>query len=246
MYGRYFEPFVGGGAMFFRLAPASACLTDMNAELIGTYKAVRDEVELVIRHAGKLAAQHDEDFYYETRELWNASRAQLSPSQRAATFLYLNKTCFNGLWRVNKKGFFNVPAGRYSNPTVCDAEALRAASAALEKAELACRPFEHVVDEAGAGDFVYFDPPYDPVSGTSDFTSYTADSFTADDQARLAKVFRRLADRGCAVMLSNSDTPFVRKLYAGFKIDRVKCARAINSKADGRGAVNEVIVTNDF
>jgi DNA adenine methylase len=246
LFGRYFEPFVGGGALFFRLGPPAACLTDMNAELVGTYRAIRDEVELVIRHAGKLAAQHEETFYYATRARWNEARAELSPAQRAATFLYLNKTCYNGLWRVNRRGDFNVPAGRYANPTVCDPESLRAASWALQKAELSCAPFERVLDEADAGDFVYFDPPYDPVSGTSDFTSYTVDAFSADDQARLARVFRQLADRGCAVMLSNSDTPYVRKLYAGFKIDRVKCARAINSKADRRGDVNEVIVSNNF
>ena len=245
-YRRYFEPFVGGGALFFRLAPRAAVLSDLNADLVQTYTSVRDEVELVVRHAMRHRTLHSEEYYYSVRERWNESRKTLSPSARAAMFLYMNKTCYNGLWRVNRKGEFNVPAGRYANPTILDAEAMRAASFALQEAELCAKPFDHVLDEADAGDFVYFDPPYDPVSETSDFTSYTADAFGVAEQHRLAEVYRKLSDRGCAVMLSNSDTPLVRKLYAGFRIDRVMCARAINSRADARGAVAEVIVTNRY
>lgn len=245
-YRRYFEPFVGGGALFFRLRPAAAHLSDLNADLIGCYKAVRDDVDAVIRHLARHRTLHSETYFYQVRERWNAGLWAEAPAARAAAFVYMNKTCFNGLWRVNRRGEFNVPAGRYANPTIVDADGLRAASAALRKAELSSAPFERVLDEADAGDFVYFDPPYDPVSTTADFTSYTADAFGAPDQARLAQVFRALADRGCAVMLSNSDTACVRKLYAGFRIERVMCNRAINSKADGRGAVAEVIVTNAF
>lgn len=245
-YRRYFEPFVGGGALYFRLLPPAAVLTDLNGELIGCYQAVRDQVEEVIAAIARLRARHDEEHYYAVRERWNAERERMTPVTRAATFIYLNKTCYNGLWRVNRSGAFNVPAGRYENPSILDPEGLRAASAALRCAAIGRARFEQVLDEADAGDFVYFDPPYDPVGATADFTSYTPDSFGAADQARLADVFRQLAGRGCAVMLSNSDTPLVRRLYAGFRVDRVFCARAINSRGDARGAVAEVIVTNPF
>ncbi len=245
-YRRYFEPFLGGGALFFRMAPSAAVLSDTNDDLIAMYRAVRDDVEGVIRALGKHRAKHHEAYYYEVRERWNESRAKLGACERAATFLYLNKTCYNGLWRVNRRGDFNVPAGRYENPTILDPAGLRAASRVLAAAMIEVAPFERVLDEAEGGDFVYFDPPYDPVSTTSSFTSYTMNAFGADEQAKLAAVFRALADRGCAVMLSNSDTPLIRKLYAGFHIDRVYCSRAINSKADSRGAVPEVIVRNPF
>jgi DNA adenine methylase len=245
-YHRYFEPFLGGAAMFFRLGPAAAVLSDTNEDLIGTYRAVRDDVEGVIRALGKHRAKHCETYYYDVRDRWNDRRASMTPADRAACFIYLNKTCFNGLWRVNRRGSFNVPAGRYENPTILDPAGLRASSEALCSALLEVASFESVLDDAKSGDFVYFDPPYDPVSVTSNFTSYTADSFGPEDQAKLAATFRELSSRGCAVMLSNSDTPLVRKLYAGFHVDRVMCARAINSKADARGAVAEVIVTNDF
>ncbi len=245
-YHRYFEPFVGGGALFFKMRPPTAVLSDLNADLIATYQAVRDEADAVVRYAARHRTLHSETYYYQTRERWNETRTELAPAARAAAFLYLNKTCYNGLWRVNKSGKFNVPAGRYVNPTILHAEQLRAASFALRNAEIVAAPFDRALAEADAGDFVYFDPPYDPVSETSDFTSYTAGSFGIADQTRLADAYRQLADRGCAVMLSNSDTPLVRKLYAGFRIDRVMCTRAINSRADARGAVAEVIVTNRY
>jgi DNA adenine methylase len=245
-YGRYFEPFVGGGALFFRLRPAAACLSDLNADLIGVYQAVRDDVDAVIRNLGRHRTLHSEAYYYQVRERWNAGLWADAPAARAAAFLYMNKTCYNGLWRVNKRGEFNVPAGRYVNPGIVDEDGLRAASVALRDADVQARPFDRVLDEAEAGDFVYFDPPYDPISDTADFTSYTTSGFGGAEQAALAQTFRALADRGCAVMLSNSDTPLVRKLYAGFHIERVSCNRAINSRADARGAVAEVIVSNPF
>jgi DNA adenine methylase len=245
-FRRYFEPFVGGGALFFHLRPPSAALSDTNTELVDTYRAVRDEVDDVIRALERHRRRHDETHYYATRARWNEQRAGLAPAERAAAFLYMNKTCYNGLWRVNRRGEFNVPAGRYENPAILDAALLRAASAALAGAELERAPFDHVLDHADAGDFVYFDPPYDPVSATARFTSYTQADFGPADQERLAATFRKLADRGCAVMLSNSDTPFVRKLYAGFKVDRVMAPRFVNSRADARGCVAEVIVTNRY
>jgi DNA adenine methylase len=245
-FGRYFEPFIGGGAVFFKLRAPAAVLSDLNPDLVGTYQAVRDDVEGVIRAAHQHRELHDEGYYYATRARWNAGEFHHTLAARAAAFLYLNKTCFNGLWRVNKKGEFNVPMGRYANPTVCDPLALRAASLALRRTVIQTASYEAVLDDAGAGDFVYFDPPYDPASDTADFTAYTSSEFGRPAQGRLAEVFRELDSRGCAVMLSNNDTPYVRSLYAGFKIDRVMCARAINSRADARGMVPEVLVTNRY
>jgi DNA adenine methylase len=245
-YRRYFEPFVGGGAFFFRLKPKAAVLSDTNAELIGAYRAVRDRVDDVMAALGRHREHHSEAYYYKVRQDWNAGVASDDEAARAATFMYLNKTCYNGLWRVNSHGAFNVPAGRYVNPGILDRDGLRAASAALAGQSLEVAPFQHVLNEARRGDFIYFDPPYHPVSDTADFTAYTAGGFGMEDQRRLADVFRELASRGCAVMLSNSDTMFIRKLYAGFRIDRVMCPRAINSKADKRGVVGEVIVMNDY
>jgi DNA adenine methylase len=199
----------------------------------------------VIRALARHRRLHSDAHYYAVREGWNLS-APAPAADRAAAFLYLNKTCYNGLWRVNRRGAFNVPVGRYQNPSILDEDALRAAAQALAGQILEVARFEAIVETAERGDFVYFDPPYHPVSDTSHFTSYTADKFGAEDQERLAQVFRALDARGCAVMLSNSDTPFTRGLYAGYRIDRVWCARAINSKGDRRGVVPEVIVTNRY
>jgi DNA adenine methylase len=244
-FRRYHEPFLGGGALYFHVAPRAALLADGNAELIGCYQAVREDVDGVVAALAAHRAEHSESYYYAVRDGWNRA-ARATPAQRAADFIYLNKTCYNGLWRVNSRGGFNVPAGRYVNPGILDAERLRAASALLAGAQLRAGPFEAVVEDAWRGDFVYFDPPYHPLSATADFTSYTAGGFDAGDQERLASVFARLDERGCAVMLSNSDTPFTRRLYARWRVERVLCARAVNSRADRRGAVAEILVTNSY
>jgi DNA adenine methylase len=242
-HGRYYEPFVGGGALFFRVAPERAVLADVNSDLVGLYTAVSTDVGAVIRRLQAHRDAHDERHYYNIRARWNDPEISWSQADRAAAFIYLNKTCFNGLWRVNRAGDFNVPIGRYTDPPICVPEALRAAQAALSRADLRCCDYRAAVRDAERGDFVYFDPPYDPVSTTANFTSYSASAFGADDQRALADTARMLVTRGCHVMLSNSDTPFIRTLYRGFKIDRVKCARAINSNASRRGEVDEVIVT---
>ena len=244
-YGRYHEPFVGGGALFFRLAPPAAVLADVNAELIACYRSVAREGDAVIAALARHRARHDESYYYAVREGWNGGAAP-SPAERAATFLYLNKTCYNGLWRVNRRGLFNVPLGRYDNPAILDEGNLRAAARQLARARLEVAPFEHVLEDAAPGDFVYFDPPYDPLTRTAYFTQYAVGGFGQADQERLAEVFRELDGRGCAVMLSNHDTPFVRRLFAGYRIDRVLCSRNINSRADARGACPEVIVRNRY
>jgi DNA adenine methylase len=245
-YHRYYEPFAGGAALFFRLAPRRAVLADSNPDLIGLYTAVANDVNAVIRRLEAHRDQHDEAHYYEMRARWNDRDAQWSTPERAAAFIYLNKTCFNGLWRVNRAGAFNVPIGRYTDPPICVPDALRAASAVLARAELRRCDYRAAVRDARAGDFLYFDPPYDPVTTTANFTSYTADAFGPDEQRALAATARELVARGCQVMLSNSDTPFIRSLYKGFRVDRVKCPRAINSNAAKRGDVDELIITGGY
>ena len=241
---RHVEPFIGGGAMFFARDPSRALIGDVNPDLIGTYRAIRDDVDGVIAALRPLAAAgHGKDTYYAVRERYNTGEGRGEPL-RAAMFVYLNKTCFNGLHRVNKKGHFNVPVGRYKNPKILEEAGLRAASGALSKADIRHQGFEELLDQARPGDFVYFDPPYEPVSRTASFTSYAADGFSQDDQRRLRDVYRELDRRGCKLMLSNSDVPFIRELYADYQIDIIRAARAINSNASGRGKVNEVVVRN--
>jgi DNA adenine methylase len=240
---RHVEPFIGGGALFFAQRPRRALLCDINASLVATYAAVRDDVEQVIDDLGRLANGHDKSTYYAVRERYNHAR-KLPACERAAMFIYLNKTCFNGLHRVNQRGEFNVPAGSYVRPRILDTEALRAASAQLQGAELRCASFETLLGTAKPGDFVYFDPPYEPVSLSANFTSYAQQGFGRADQLRLRDVFAALDRRGCRLMLSNSDVPFIRDLYRGFRVDVVSAPRAINCDPTKRGSVNEVVVRN--
>ena len=241
---RHVEPFVGGGAMFFARQPQRAALSDINPDLVHVYRSIRDDVEGVIRSLAPLAAAgHAPDTYYRVRERYNAGEGHKQPL-RAAMFIYLNKTCFNGLHRVNQRGEFNVPAGKYKNPTILDASGLRSASAALAHADVRQAGFEELLDRARPGDFVYFDPPYEPVSTTASFTSYARDGFTQADQTRLRDVFKELHRRGAKLMLSNSDVPFIRELYADFHISTIEAPRAINSNGLRRGKVSEVVVRN--
>lgn len=243
--GRYFEPFVGGGAVFFALAPRRAVLGDTNAELVNLYRQVGSmKVEDVISHLHKHKEQHGKRYYYRQRTIFNECSHQ-APAERAARFVYLNKTCFNGLHRVNKRGEFNVPMGRYKDPNICDRSALWRASGALHGATLMIADYKRSTEDATYGDVVYGDPPYDPAGETANFTSYSADGFTREHQAELASYAMDLANRGAFVMLSNNDTPFIRKLYRHptFKIARVKCPRYVNSNTADRGAVNEVLIT---
>jgi DNA adenine methylase len=245
-FNRYYEPFAGGAAMFFRIAPKRGVLADSNNDLIGLYTAIANDVNAVIRRLQMHREAHDESHYYEVRTRWNDREVSWSTPERAAAFIYLNKTCFNGLWRVNRSGAFNVPIGRYTDPPICVPDTLRAAAQVLGRAEIRRTDYRGAVTDARAGDFVYFDPPYDPITPTANFTSYTADVFGADQQRELADLARSLVARGCKVMLSNHDTPFIRSIYKGMQIDRVKCARAINSNASKRGDVDEVIVTAGY
>jgi DNA adenine methylase len=235
----YFEPFVGGGALFFALRPKKAVLADVNQRLIRAYKGVRKSVDKVIRLLKSYP--HDQEFFYSFRE---KNIDEGTDAEIAAWFIYLNKTGFNGLYRVNRGNRFNVPFGRYANPTICDEPTLRACSAALVGADLRVEDFESVVEKAKAGDFVYLDPPYVPLSTTSSFTSYTSQGFGDAEQTRLRDTARRLKERGVRVLLSNSSAPSVRKLYAdGFSITEVLATRLVNSKATARGAIVELLIT---
>ena len=247
-FSGYHEPFVGSAAVFFYLQAAGSFhstsrprLTDSNAELINGYQAVRDEVEPVIDLLARHKLRHSKEYYYAVRA---QVPAELSHVERAARLIYLNKTCFNGLYRVNSKGQFNVPLGRYKNPGIFSAEELRAASWALTDATIEVGDFQSVTKHARSGDFVYFDPPYHPLTATANFTSYTANEFGEKEQRELAEVFRALDAKGCRLMLSNSWTPFILGLYTGFNLVEVKATRQINSDAGKRGKVSEVVVMN--
>jgi DNA adenine methylase len=251
-FGRYIEPFVGGGAVFYhlynqgRLPGKEVVLIDHVEELINGYRVVQGQVEALIEELERHEPHKlDADYYYRVRA-WDRQPeyAQRSDVERAARFLFLNRTCYNGLYRVNRKGQFNVPFGRYDNPNVCNAGNLRAASRALQGVTLELGDFGRCLEWAGPGDFIYLDPPYHPLSDTSNFTSYTATAFGVEDQRRLADLFRELDGRGCQVMLSNSSTPLIRELYQGYAQVEVQAIRAISSRGDGRGAIPELLVLN--
>ncbi len=242
-FSGYHEPFLGGGALFFALTRKGILrgkkvhLSDSNEELVSTYQAIQDDVEAVIESLQQF--QYDRDQFYEVRAWdWKA----LPPPLAAARMIYLNRTGFNGLYRVNSKGGFNVPFGRYNKPRICDAENLRAVAKALRGAKLRNASFEEAVRRTRKGDLVYFDPPYEPVSRTSNFVAYARQGFGREDQERLASEFERLDRKGVMVMLSNSSAAWVKNRYRQF--EEVQASRLVNAKATGRGRVAEVIVTS--
>lgn len=238
-YGRYHEPFVGSAALFFHLAPARASLSDTNERLIRTYRGLRDHTDEVIRLLRSYP--HERDFFLAKRK---EAIDEKDDAELAAWFIYLNKTGYNGLYRVNSKNIFNVPFGRYKRPKICDEPVLRACADRLEGVELEHRDFEKAAAAARPGDLVYFDPPYVPLSQTSSFTSYTRHGFGPDEQERLRDVARRLVGRGVKVFVSNSSADLVRDLYRGrdFKLTEIEARRAINSRADRRGPVVELLI----
>lgn len=241
-HGRYFEPFVGGGAVFFDLLPETAFLSDLNNELVTTYNVIKNDVENLIKSLKK--HELDKEYFLKVRA---QNPETLTPLNVASRFIFLNRTCFNGMYRVNSKGGFNVPYGKYSNPLICDVVNLRKASKALKNIEITNQDYKEVLKKAKKGDFIYFDPPYYPVSKTASFTSYTKESFLDREQTELRDTFVELHKRGCFVMLSNSDTPFINNIYSepkGLRITRVQAGRAINSDATKRGKITEVLVTN--
>lgn len=240
---RHVEPFLGGAAMFFARQPERALLCDVNAGLCATYEAVRDEVNLVIQQLRHLAKGHNSERYYQLRHRYNHT-TNLSQAERAALFIYLNKTCFNGLHRVNRSDEFNVPAGRYAQPRIVDAPGLFAAQQSLQAAQLRCGSFETVLDAARSGDFVYLDSPYDVEKGAAGFTAYAVSPFGPAEQDLQAEVFRSLDRRGCKLMLSNSDTLANRTRYARFDVREVLAPRSVSCNGAQRQAVTELVVRN--
>ena len=243
---RYFDPFVGGGAVAFYLLKThleikKIYLSDINEELIITYNALKNNIEELISLLKEYKLKHNKEFYYKIRA---EDVKKLSKVQIAARFIYLNKTCFNGLYRVNSKGGFNVPMGSYKNPAVCSEDELREISQLLQKDDVTVKQFYDAIKESKSGDFVYFDPPYYPLNGKSSFTTYTKDNFLEKEQEHLAKTFKELDKKGCKVMLSNSDTDFIKSLYKEYTINLVSARRMINCDATKRGVINEVVITN--
>ncbi|OBQ13872.1 MAG: DNA methyltransferase [Anabaena sp. LE011-02] len=239
-YQTYYEPFLGGGAVFFYLQPSKAVLTDINADLILTYRCVRDDLEDLITSLQAHKQRHNSDYYYDVRNSYTGTDLE-----KAARFIYLNKTCFNGLYRVNSQGKFNVPVGKYKNPGICQEEILKLASESLKKVEIKQANFDEVLNYAtGSNEFVYFDPPYYPLNKTSNFTAYSNFCFDENQQIKLRDIFIKLANKGVKVMLSNSDCPFIRDLYSDFNIHTISAARSINSNAQKRGKITEVLVTS--
>lgn len=248
-FNRYFEPFVGGGALLFKLQPKSFSINDTNSELIAVYNCFQNDglfnelKEKLKEHE----ANHSEEYYYKVRDLDKYELFNVFPMvEHAARMIYLNKACFNGLYRVNSKGYFNVPSGKKKKVKCFDEENFSNIRRFFKKrkAVITNVDFEEAVKNAKSGDFVYFDPPYDTWEDKNSFTSYGKDTFGKDEQIRLAKVFKALSDKGVYVMLSNHNTKFIQELYSEFHINVVPAKRMINSKADGRGDVEEVLITN--
>lgn len=229
--------------MYFYLQPRIAILSDTLRDLVDTYRVVQMHADALISRLERLRETHSTEQFYEIRTRFNEER-DAPRVERASWLVYLNKTCFNGLFRTNRDGAFNVPVGRFTNPGIVDATTLRLAAAALADAELVNDSFDHLADRAEPGDLIYFDPPYVPLSKTSSFCSYADGAFTLRDQARLADLFRELDDRGCLLALSNNDTPDVRRLYAGYDMSPIIAPRAISSKASTRGEITELLIRN--
>lgn len=245
-YWTYYEPFAGGLAVLLDLNPTDFTINDINPELINMYFQVRDNVERVISELAKFDYLHEGDpepklLYYDIRKDFNKCLGSNTPTQ-AARFIYLNKHCFNGLYRVNSRGEFNVPFNGKLSGRSFDPDQLRELSSILKNARILNTDFEVAVQDASVGDFVFFDSPYAPITATS-FTDYTKEGFSYEDHVRLAKVFKELTNRGCYCMLTNHDTPLIRELYKDYKIEVVDVRRSINRKGDGRTG-KEVIITN--
>jgi DNA adenine methylase len=238
-FGAYHEPFLGGGALYFGLAPRVAFLGDTNERLIRTYRGVQRQADAVISTLRSMPNEKDFFLSQRRRAIDNEPDAEV-----AAWLIFMNKTAYNGLYRVNRRGEFNTPFGRYNNPTICDADNLRACAAALTTAHLNTEDFVAVLGRARLGDFVYFDPPYVPLSANSSFTRYTADQFRAVDQERLRDVALELKRRGVHVLLSNSSAPQVLELYArDFRIEEISATRMVNCRPEGRGKILELLIS---
>jgi len=248
-FENYHEPFLGGGAVFFELYSQGLLknkkifLSDINSELINTYNIVKNNPNELISNLEEFKKKHSKEFYYKTREIDRKEEFKnLTDIERATRFIYLNKTCFNGLYRVNKKGYFNTPIGSYKNPNIADRDTILSASEALQNAIISNDPFSNVINNTSENDLVYFDPPYYPLNVTSSFTAYDSNCFLEDEQFELFEVFDKLADKKVNVLHSNSDTIFIKELYQKYDINIVNANRFINSKSSGRGKISEVLI----
>ncbi len=247
-FNTYYEPFFGGGALLFSLLPSSAVINDLNYELMNVYKCIKHDTQFpkLLKELDRHQSLHSKSYYYLIRDLdCSPYYKNWRDYERAARTIYLNKTCFNGLYRVNKKGHFNTPIGTEKYKKLYDLDNITNMHEYLKNnnVKILCGSYSSAVKDAKAGDFVYFDPPYDYQDGDG-FTSYTADGFTKENQVELFNLFKELSDKGVYVMLSNNNTDFIRDLYKDYNIGVVHAKRAINHKGDGRGAVEEVIITN--
>lgn len=241
----YYEPFIGAGAVLFDLQKKKAVINDVNSELVNTYNVIKNNIDELIEDLQK--HENEQDYFYEIRDLDRKPEYNdLTEIERASRLIYLNKTCFNGLFRVNSQGQFNVPFGKYKNPNIVNEIVLRAVHQYLvnNEVEILNGDFAQAVTNAKKGDFVYFDPPYDPVSDTSSFTGYALNGFGKEEQERLRDLFVDLDKRGCKVLLSNSATDFIKDLYKDFHIEIVGASRSINSVSSKRGKIDEVLVMN--
>ena len=242
-FNTYFEPFVGGGALFFHLTPKKAILIDNNPVLINAYKIIQNNVEELIKSLQK--HKNEKEYYYKIRNVDLLDEFnEWSDIEKASRILFMNKCCYNGLYRVNSKGHFNTPFGKYKNPKFCDEINLRAVHKSLQGIQILLSSFETCLKYAKKDDFVYFDPPYDPLSDTANFTGYTKEKFGKKEQERLKRVFDELSERGCKVLLSNSYTDFILKLYKDYNISLVTAKRVINRDASKRGKIKEILVCN--
>lgn len=242
---KYYEPFVGGGAVLFDLQPKNAVINDFNEELINVYIVIRDKLEELLEDLQR--HEVTEEYYYELRAVDRKEEYKMwSDVKKASRFIYLNKTCFNGLYRVNSSGYFNTPFGRYKNPNVVNEIVLRAVSKYLNESniKIKCGDYEDALKRVSKNSFVYFDPPYDPISDSSNFTGYTANGFNREEQVRLKNLCDKLNKKGVKFLLSNSNTPFIRELYNEYDIIVVNANRSINSNANKRGEIEEVLIKN--
>ncbi|MGF0070654.1 DNA adenine methylase [Streptococcus orisratti] len=246
-YNSYFEPFIGGGALFFDLSPDKAVINDFNNELMNCYQQIKKHPQKLIELLTKHQENNSKEYYLELRAVDRDNRInKMTDVERAARIMYMLRVNFNGLYRVNSKNQFNVPYGRYKNPKIVDSELILSISTYLNSNDIRILngDFEEAVKSVQAGDFIYFDPPYIPLSETSAFTSYTHEGFSYEEQVRLRDVFRKLDKKGAYVMLSNSSSPLVEELYKGFNIHKVEATRTNGAKASSRGKISEIIVTN--
>jgi DNA adenine methylase len=246
-YSTYYEPFVGGGAVLFDIQPQKAIINDINGDLINVYNVVKYGVDSLIRELKHY--KNESDYFYKVRAWDRQSMYEsISPIVAASRIIYLNKTCFNGLYRVNNAGQFNSPFGRYKNPNIVNESGLRAVSEYFNTTEIkfTCVDFEKALSGIESTAFVYLDPPYDPVSDTSNFTGYSQNGFNRNDQIRLKQECDRLTKKGVMFLLSNAATPFILDLYKDYNIKIVQAKRTINSKADKRGLVDEVLIMNYY